>query len=524
MTQFKKSIGIDLGTTYSCVMHVDSSGQETVVQNAEGNNLTPSVVYIADDGECYVGQEAKNLLASEPDNTIAGIKREMGQDYPMMYAGKTYTPEGISALILSSLAQDAVDELGVPKDKLHAVITVPAYFGVGEKEATAAAAQIAGLYCAELVPEPVAAAFAYSAGNDPTKTSLVYDLGGGTLDVAVVGLHQGQQRVWAVDGESQLGGLDWDGRIQNLLWDKIDELDNGEDLRLDEDVIVKVETASETLKKRLTGAESVTERLRFNKETIHIKMSREDFENETRDLLQRSLEAVNRAIVSARRNGSPEPNQVLLVGGSTRMPMIRKALEEHLQIPVLLTDPDKAVAYGAAILSAQLLSAQTGQSMMLRGQVVSNAAQNRITPVIPRSLGIKIHSSQEPWREESYIQHLIHANQPLPIKNFRYQVATIVNGQERARVQIFEQGGVAESDRPEDNKLLVDSEVLLAPNLPEGSPVTITLSISLDGRISLQAQDPQSGRLEFEAFIHGVLDETEIAEQTQNTTSLMLRR
>lgn len=517
------SIGIDLGTTYSCVIHRNREGSETIVESSDGGELTPSVVHFAVRDRALVGDEAKRMLARDPENVVTGIKRQMGSDFPMEFHGRRYTPEGISGIILRHLATDASQALKVPVSDLAAVITVPAYFGVAEKEATYAAAEIAGLKCLELLAEPVAASYAYGLADRPDITSLVFDLGGGTFDVAVVGMQRGSPRVWAVDGETRLGGMDWDSRVQDLLWSQVDKLPNAEELRYDEDVMGAIEAASERVKRQLTGRDSATERTRFQGKSLELRLDRATFEAASRDLLVRCLDTVGRVMESANALGAPAVGQVLLVGGSTRMPMIRKALSELLGLPIRLTDPDKAVARGAAILAEQLVSAGG------RGLVESRAGRPgpaaRITPVLPRSIGILIHSSQDPWREEPYVHHFVHANTPLPIDRIQHVVATIVDGQERARIQLYEQGGSVTSKEPADNRIVLEGEILGIPPRPAGNPLTLFVSIDLDGRIKVESAEGKARtKLEVEAFIHGVLDDAEVAEQRGVVGALTLDR
>ncbi len=519
------SIGIDLGTTYCCVVHYGSDGNSTVVSNAAGEELTPSVVHISDGGEVLVGEDAKQLLADEPENVIIGIKRHMGKEYPLEYAGQTLTPESISALILSKLATDSAEELGVSLDQLHAVVTVPAYFGVAEREATAAAIRISGLYCPELLPEPVAAAYAYGLANEPHKTSLVYDLGGGTFDLAVVGMDQGRYRVWAVDGESQLGGLDWDRRIEELLWAAFDEIEGAEDLRYEEEVIAAVQSTSERVKRRLTGASEVTERLRLGGHTLQLSLTQQQFDDATADLMQRTFDAVDRVIAGARLAGASTVDQVLLVGGSTRMPMVREQLETRLGLPVLLADPDRAVAKGAAILSEQILAANENRTIKLNGVTTMAAQTARIAAVTPRSIGVLTYTSHDPYREDPYVSHFVPANTPLPVHRHAHVVATMVRNQTSARIELFEQAGTVASELIEDNRRLIEAEVLGIPPGPAGMRIALVISVTVDGRVALEATAGEHGvPVIVEAFMHGVLDEAEVAEQRQATSGLRMVR
>lgn len=512
------AIGIDLGTTYSCVMHRLTSGAEIVIESRLGGRLTPSAVYFAPNGAVLVGEHAKDHLADDSENLVIGIKRRMGQDFSLEYFGNEYSPEGISGLILRSLAEDTAAQLGTVPSELAAVITVPAYFGAGEREATFAAARIAGLPCLELLPEPVAAAYAYGLADEPDRTSLVYDLGGGTFDVAVVGMHEGATRVWAVDGDTQLGGLDWDRRIEDLLWEQVDSEGDAADLRYDDEVVGSIAAATETVKRRLTTHPSVTERLFLHGRILELRVKRADFEAASMDLLQRSAETARRAAHAARALGAPEIDQILLVGGSTRMPMVRALLEEEFDLPVRIADPDTAVARGAAQLADRLVKQVSAPSGATAG-----LAERSITSVLPRSLGVLMWSSADPLRDQPYVKHVLHANAPLPVVDAEHVVGTIVDGQNRARIQIFEQAGTRESDRLDDNRLLLEGEILGIPPAPAGRPIRLYISVSTDGRISVESRDGAHGLvLEMEAFLHGVPDEDDVAAQRATISALRM--
>lgn len=523
-----KSIGIDLGTTYSCVMHHSDSGVDLVIETIDGKELTPSVVHFSPSGDVMVGDRAKKRLTDDTERVVVGIKRQMGKQFRLEYNGREYTPEGVSGIILRRLAEDAASHFGVSGGELGSVITVPAYFGVGEREATFAAAEIAGLNCLELLPEPVAAAYAYGLSEQPNHTSLVYDLGGGTFDVAVVGMDRGEPRVWAVDGDTQLGGLDWDKRIEDLLWEQVDELENSDDFRYDDDVVGLIGAACEVIKRRLTGQESVVERIFLRGNTLELKVTRQGFEESSQDLLLRSMTTLDRVIAAAKAMGAPAVDQVLLVGGSTRMPMVRSSLETHLGLPVKLTDPDKAVARGAAVLAAQLVAERSGTRPLLGAPAAAGAgatglAMRRITSVLPKSLGILTHSSMEPLREAPYVQHFLKANTMLPIQGYEQVVATIIDDQDRAKIQIYEQAGVRESDLPADNRLLLEGEIIGIPPRPAGSPIKLKISVTVDGRITVESVDGMRPvALEVEAFLHGVLDDAEVKIQRSVVSGLRL--
>ncbi len=219
-----KSIGIDPGTTYSCVIHRDRDISDTIVESSELWELTSSVGHFAAGNLALVGEDAKWMLECEPENGVVGIKRQVGSAFPLDFHGRHYKPEGISGIILRHLATGTSQALAVPLAELAAVVTVPAHLGVAEKKAAHAAGEIGGLKRLELLAEPVRPAFAHSLADEPDITSLAFDLGGGTFDVAVLGMHKDRPRVCPVDGETRLGGLDWDSRIQDLLWAEVDTL------------------------------------------------------------------------------------------------------------------------------------------------------------------------------------------------------------------------------------------------------------------------------------------------------------
>jgi molecular chaperone DnaK len=507
------TIGIDLGTTYSCVFSC-SGGNEVLIRAVDGADLTPSVVYFADDGSVLVGAEAKSHAADDPDSVVVGIKRQMGRDFPLRFGTQTLTPEAISALILKRLAKDAAVSIGCAVSDLKAVITVPAYFGVAEKEATYAAAKIADLECLELLAEPVAAAYAYGAHEDSGATSLVFDLGGGTFDVAVVGIDRGTPRIWAVDGETRLGGLDWDARLSEILWEQVEEQGGDSDeLRGDEEFAGELNGVAEQIKRQLSQTASAPKTVRHGRRKYAFSVSRDKFEEATRGLVLRCGQSVERVTASARGLGAPKISRVLLVGGSTRMPMIRDYLAQALAVPVEINDPDKAVARGAAVLAEQL-----GQ----HEQIGNRLQVTRITPVLPRAIGIYVHSSQEPWRPEPYVRSALTANTPLPVTNHQVSVGTILDNQERARVRLYEQGGATVSELPEDNRLIFDGEVSDIPRDSGGSEIKLMISVGTDGRISVEARSRKNTSLPMECFIEGVLDDEEVSRQTQVVAGLML--
>lgn len=512
-------IGIDLGTTYSCVMHHGRDGVDELIRSTDGKEITPSVVCFEADGSVLVGDAAKRQLRMDPDNVVVGIKRHMGTSFDLEFHGIRYTPEAISGIILKRLVMDAQDHFGARSTSLRAVITVPAYFGVAEKEATYAAARIAGIDCLELLAEPVAAVYAYGVEKAGDGGSLVFDLGGGTFDVAVVGMADRRPRIWAVDGETRLGGLDWDQRMFDLLWERLVTQGIDEGAEFDEDFAAALSTEAELLKRNLSVREAGKVRIRYDGRMYTVSVTRSAFEEATSDLVIMCIEAAKRVLATARELGARSVERVLLVGGSTRMPMIRAALEAGLGLPVIIHDPDKAVARGAAVL-ASMVGANKGAGQYRSAGILG---PKTVAPVLPKAIGIKLYSSSLPVRPEPYVCCIIPQNTLLPVVKKRVTVATALSKQSKARIELYEQAGVIVSDEIEGNRLLFDGEVTGIASAPAGSPIHLDVSVSIEGRIEVEAVDGSTGKtLRVDAFIHGVVDEGELAEQTDNVSGLMV--
>lgn len=512
------ALGIDLGTTYCCVFHHRSTGDDHLIPSSQGADLTPSVVYFDPDGSVLVGDAAKRLLKTDPGNVVVGIKRHMGQDHPLEFHGRTYTPEAISGVILRRLCLDAATHLGVDQSQLQWVITVPAYFGVAEREATSAAATIAGLNCLELLAEPIAAAYSNGIGPKTDESSLIFDLGGGTFDVAVVGMVDNYPRIWAVDGENQLGGLDWDRRLADLLWDALITQGIDDEAIYDDEFAASLMNEAELMKRHMSGHDAATARIRHAGTTYTVSVTRRSFEISTSDLVTQCLAAAKRVTASAQLLGAHRVTRVLLVGGSVRMPMIRAALERDLRLPTFIDDPEKAVARGAAILASGLQR----QHRMVGGRSPELTGDRRIAPVLPKGIGIKTHSSQLPPRPDPYILSILRQNTPLPVVE-QVTVATMQLNQGTARIEIYEQAGSILSEELSANRLLFDGEVVGITPGPAGSPIVLSVSIEIDGRINVTAADGTTGgTLELDAFIHGVIDDQELSDQTSKVAGLVM--
>lgn len=525
----KTPIGIDLGTTISVVAHVTDDGAIRILKNDNDDELTPSLVYFESAGNVTVGADAKSSGPTAPDRVVAAIKRQMGTDLSLDFDGVFYRPEGISAIILKALATAAARELGVSYDQLIAVVTVPAYFGTAEREATAAAARIAGLDTLDLVAEPVAAALSYGVSSEDRGSVLVYDLGGGTFDATVIELTADGPRVVAVDGASKLGGLDFDERLGELLLERYIMATSDEGAMGDEEFVLRTYADAEDTKKKLSRADTAALVMNRDGRTAKVNVTRAEFDEATRVLVDESLRVVDRVIASAMNLGSAKPRQVLLTGGSTRIPSIARMLEAHLGVPVKLSDPDTAVAKGAAIHSKALLAHSTGQERrLLAGGTGAGArvlASAPVRSVVPRALGIKIHDSNDPTGQRVFVQHIVTANTPLPVTSATATFATVVEGQERVRVELMEQAGAIAGDDVAFNRRILDGELSGLPEgLPAGTPIDFVLSLGTDGRIECVARERSSGtELVLESYMDGVADSGEADAQRTVVAGLMVR-
>jgi molecular chaperone DnaK (HSP70) len=501
MTGGQVAYGIDLGTTYSVLATVDGRGQAVVIPNRLGQLMTPSVVTFADASTVFVGSVAKSAAVTMPDRTVSLIKRRMGIEHPLYFDDVEHTPESVSALILRSLV-DPVREDG---QQVRAVVTVPAYFGVREREATQQACVLAGIEVLDLVSEPVAAAIHYDFAATP-GAYLVYDLGGGTFDGTVLTTGD-TTTVVATDGDTELGGADWDTRLAEHLLAEVARSgvdDPGED----EAFVAEVALLAERIKRELSDVQARTVALRYRGSTVTVTVDRHHFDAMCRDLAERTHGYVRRLLGAAERKGVSSIDRALLVGGSSRMPMIAAGLAEAFGWPVELHDPDLAVAKGAALRAAQLTG---GERSLVSGAAGSlalrKAGHGAITPVVPRGFGLLLNDSHESSGRRDRVQHVIHQNDPLPVQAREVVVATILDNQTTARIEVWEQAGAAESPDVAANRRVLDGQLIGLPPLPAGSAIRVSFHLGLDGLLGVTAVEPRSGQsLELEACIDGVLD------------------
>ena len=393
-----KTIGIDLGTTNS-VVAVMEGGKPTVIANAEGSRTTPSIVGFSKTGEKLVGQLAKRQAILNPDKTIASIKRHMGEDYKVNIDGKDYTPQEISAMILRKLADDASNYLG--EKVTSAVITVPAYFNDAQRQATKDAGRIAGLDVLRIVNEPTAAALAYGLEKEKSEKVLVFDLGGGTFDVSILEIGDGVHEVLSTSGDTHLGGDDFDQKVMDWICDEFKKQE-GIDLKGDKQAMQRVKEAAEKAKCELSSVMETNINLPFitadanGPKHLDLNLTRAKFEDLCRDLLNRCKTPVENALKDAGITKN-DINEVVLVGGSTRIPAVQQLVKEYTgKDPNQSVNPDEVVAVGAAV-QAGVLAGEVKDIVLLDVTPLTLGIETLggvMTPLVPRNTTIPVSKSQ----------------------------------------------------------------------------------------------------------------------------------
>ena len=487
-----KIIGIDLGTTNSA-MAVLEGGEPTIIVNAEGDRTTPSVVGFRKDGERVVGKAAKNQAVTNPENTIASIKRFIGRNYDETASerktvaykvtkgkdgrnmvdidGHEYTPEEISAMVLQKLKADAEKYLG--EDVKEAVITVPAYFNDAQRQATKDAGKIAGLEVKRIINEPTAAALAYGLdkkGKD--EKILVFDLGGGTFDVSILELGDGVFEVLSTAGDNHLGGDDWDQRIIDWLADKF-KSDQGIDLRTDKMALQRLKEAAEKAKMELSNTQQANINLPFitavdgNPVHLDYSLTRAEFEKITSDLLDRCKTPVDKALKDAGLSGS-QIDEIILVGGSTRMPAVQEEVKKLTgKDPNMGVNPDEVVAVGAAI-----------QGGVLGGDVEGIL----LLDVTPLSLGVETFGG--------VMTKMIERNTTIPTRKTEVY-STAADGQTSVEIHVLQ----GERASAKDNKTLGRFQLTGIPSAPRGVPqIEVTFDIDANGIVNVSAKDIGTGK------------------------------
>lgn len=484
-----KIIGIDLGTTNSCVA-VMEGGQPTVIVNSEGTRTTPSVVAFTKKGERLVGEPAKRQAVTNPERTVSSIKREMGSGYKVKIDKKNYSPQEISAFILMKLKKDAEDYLG--QRVTEAVITVPAYFSDAQRQATKDAGRIAGLKVERIINEPTAAALAYGLDNGEAQKILVYDLGGGTFDVSVIEIGDKVIEVLATSGDNHLGGDDFDKRLSDYIVSEFKRT-GGIDLGKDKVALQRITEEAEKAKKELSSAQTVNINLPFITTTkagpVHLDMNitRAKFNELTSDLVERTTGPVITALNDAGITKG-ELNKVLLVGGSTRIPAVQDKVRQLTGLePSKNMNPDECVALGASIQGGKL----AGDS--------GNASELLLLDVTPLTLSIETVGG--------IATHLIEKNSTIPCRKSQV-FSTAMSGQTNVEIKVLQ----GERQFARDNKLLGTFRLNGIRRAPAGVPqIEVTFDIDANGIVHVSAKDLDTGREQSITITAGSnLSETEI--------------
>lgn len=482
-----RTVGIDLGTTYSALAHLNDKGEPEVVNNADGRPITPSVVLL-DEDKVVVGPSFERISVANPDQIVEAIKREMGnKDYHVVYQGKKLQPEFVSALILKKMKQDAEAQIG---PIANAVITVPYYFNDVRRKATQDAGRIAGLNVVDIINEPTAATLAYAWGqnvlgrtdvSDDERTILVYDLGGGTFDVTVVRYTPTAFRVLATDGDVMLGGLDWSRRLAEHLVEQFKQKYNL-DPSTSAETMLTFHQEAEDAKRDLSERGQVAISVYYEGQTLSVQLTRPEFERMTADLLQRTKDTTE--LVMQQAGVKPGTlDEVILVGGSTYMPVVEHMLKEVTgNEPSRKLMPERAVAEGAAI-HASILQARSGDTAQVPGAVLERLKNVRTSDVNSHSLGIKISDPADKSRKINHI--MIPRNTPVP-HEVSQRFGTNAAGQQRIHVEILEGDAVD----PLACELIGDFRVFNLPDsLPKGSPIAIKYAYDGSGRIHASATE-----------------------------------
>ncbi len=550
--------GIDLGTTYSCISYVDEYGKAVVVPNKEHSLTTPSVVLFEDENR-IVGDEAKNSAMLNSNNVVEMVKRHMGEaDWRFTYEGKDYTPEEISSYILRKLAIDTEESLEIAVKNV--VITCPAYFGIAQREATARAGEIAGFKVHEIINEPTAAAITYGLQNEQDQVVLVYDLGGGTFDITVIEIKEGAITVIATGGDHTLGGRNWDEKIVRYLAEQWkNETGSADDPTGSPDTLQDLWLKAEKAKQTLTPRNETKIVFSHAGQPVKAGLTRDKFNELTTDLLDRTIQFTNETIKDAKERGYSQFDQILLVGGSTKMPQIAERLDKEFHIPYRLFEPDEAVAKGAAQYGSKLVLDQkiqdkiseitqtssevvdpknlapavieraqedVARDMGLRLGAVKKLAKTSITNVASHSFGLIVTVGYGTPGQREAISNLVVVNDPLPmtkVQSFGTQEAN----QDSVELQIMEtiqKTALVEQENYNAEEAEIGKVVLGLPaGLPANAPIEVTFELNQQGRLYIVGREPKSGNnIEGTFETKGGISETELKEAKSRAINLIV--
>ena len=545
----KYVFGIDLGTTYSCIARVDDTARAEVIKNNDGDNITPSVVAFEGDN-VIVGADAKAEAVLNPETTVMLVKTLMGKtDFAINYNGEDKTPEEISAFILRKLTQDASEQLGV--EVKDVVITCPAYFGTAERTATKNAGKIAGLNVLEIISEPTAAALYYGCAKEQDeKTILIYDLGGGTFDVTIMRISADKIEVICSDGDHDLGGINWDevliGYLANQFVEKI-----GYDIEFDEYAKQDLRLKAEKIKKQLTSRSQAGDMLEVMGNREKVTITRDEFDEITSTLLNETLKKTKEAIEVAKNKGYDVIDEILLVGGSTRMPQVKKALAKNFsEIEIKILEPDEAVAKGAAIhavnvyvnnqksLTAKDFESNEEVKVTVNGDEKELKAQDykenltfspemmsiggntrEIVIATTKSFAVKVENKEG----IKSCFNMIIKNEAMPsgFLEVSGNFSTLYDNQATVDIEIYENDYMDKYFEVDEDLKIGDAVLELPKNTPAGSPVEITLKLNKEGILEVKGLDKTGNKqvnVKFET--KGVMTKEELERLTQKSQGI----
>lgn len=538
--------GIDLGTTYSCIAYVDETGRATVINNAEGTNTTPSVVNFASPNQVVVGQVAKENAVIDPANTISHVKTLMGRsDFAIQYHGEDRSPEEVSAYILRKVVGDASKMIDA--EVKDVVITCPAYFGTTERTATKNAGIIAGLNVLEIISEPTAAALYYGCAKEQEeKTILVFDLGGGTFDVTIMNISMEKIEIISSDGNHELGGKDWDEALMRYLAEEFIS-QTGFDGEFDEYAQQDLRLKAEKAKQQLSSREEVPVMLDAAGLRARVSISRETFDEITSTLLRETLEKTDAAIAVARDKGF-EVDEILLVGGSTRMPQVTRALVEKYGKEPKILEPDEAVAKGAAIHAVNvyvnnqksLEPGASGETVVSVGGVkkeinaddykeelavhpemmtIGGKVRN-VVVATTKSFAVEVLENEHP-----ICQNLIIKNQAMPDGSITGSgvFGTKDQNQENVQITVYESDFMEESYEVDKDFVIGEAILELPGNLPAGSPIEVTFRLNSEGILDVSGVDKTTGReVHTKMQSKGIMDADKVDELKEKSKNIVV--
>jgi molecular chaperone DnaK (HSP70) len=509
----KYVFGIDLGTTYSCISYVDEKGEPKVINNYEGDNITPSVVNFASPTQVVVGQIAKETAVIDPKNTILLVKALMGKsDFAINYNGEDKSPEEVSAYILRKLTEDASKTINA--DIKDVVITCPAYFGTAERTATKNAGIIAGLNVLEIISEPTAAAIYYGCAKEQSdKTILVYDLGGGTFDVTIMSISADKIEVICSDGNHALGGKDWDEAIIRYLTGEF-KSETGFDGDFDEYALQDMRLKAEKAKQQLTQKDEAPVILDAEGHKARINLSLATFNEITQMLLNETVEKTDAAIAVAKTKGY-EADEILLVGGSTRMRQVAETLRSKYGMEPKILDPDEAVAKGAAIHAVDVYINHQKSISEWEQEASADGGQNTPPPVInkedyrdelnvdrtkigiggqtrqvvvstTKSFALEVQVNDQPKCNNLIIKNELMTNGAISVTK---QYGTAADKQESVALKVYESDFMEEYYEVDEEFLLGNAVLELPGNLPKGAPIEVTFTLNTEGILEITGRD-----------------------------------